>query len=326
MKASDSGVILVNLGTPSAPTKVAVADFLRQFLSDQRVVEAPRWLWWWVLNAAIIPLRASRVATAYRTIWTDRGSPLRVVTEDQALALEAALGQRCNDRQVTVTHAMTYGEPSLAFRIAELQRRNLRKIVVVPLFPQYSATTTGAVYDQVADFIRASRNIPDIHVIKQYYQNPRYIEALASSVRRHRQAAGAGQKLLMSFHGLPEAYAKKGDPYPTQCIETATALAAQLDLEPERWAYAFQSRFGRQEWVKPYTDTLLVAWAEAGIENIDVICPSFAADCLETLEEMAMRNRDLFCNHGGKRLTLIPCLNSDHEHMEMLVDVVDQYL
>lgn len=320
------GVILVNLGTPDAPTAKAVARFLRKFLSDQRVVEAPRWLWWAVLNAIVIPLRAGKIATAYRAIWSHRGSPLRTITEDQVGGLQAFLDRtppRCAFR---VTYALTYGEPSLAVRVAELLQHGVEKIIVLPLYPQYSATTTGAVYDQLASLVMSSRNVPDITVIKQYCQCPEYIEVLARSVLRHWRNTGRNQKLLIAFHGIPEEYVEKGDPYREQCVATAIALANRLQLGDDQWAYSFQSRFGRQEWIKPYADALLVQWAESGAESVDVICPSFSADCLETLEEMGMRNRELFLLRGGKKFSLIPCLNADPEHVEILAKIVRQQL
>ncbi|MGK2913718.1 MAG: ferrochelatase [Porticoccaceae bacterium] len=320
------GVILVNLGTPSAPTAKAVARFLRQFLSDQRVVEVPRWLWWVVLNGIIVPLRAKKIAHAYRGIWTDRGSPLRVITEDQATALQTFLDRQGSEPSFAVTYAMTYGGHTVATRVVELHQQGVGKIIVLPLYPQYSATTTAAVYDQLAALTLSSRNVPDVTVIKHYCQYPEYIETLARSVLAHWRSAGRNQKLLISFHGIPKDYIEKGDPYYAQCAYTATAVANRLQLTPDQWAYGFQSRFGRQEWIKPYADILLKQWVATGVASVDVICPSFSADCLETLEEMAIRNRELFLGSGGDKFALIPCLNAHSEHIEMLAKIISKQL
>ncbi len=321
----NTGVVLVNLGTPEMPTAVAVARFLRQFLSDPRVVEAPRWLWWGVLNGIILPLRTGRVTRAYRAIWREQGSPLRVITAAQAAALQAALRQGVQPAPL-VTYAMTYGQPSLATRIAELQARGVDKFLILPLYPQYSATTTGAVYDQVAALIKAARDVPEIAVVKHYYQQAAYIDALATTVVEHWREHGRGQKLLMSFHGIPADYAARGDPYRDQCVATARALAAKLSLPADAWAFGFQSRFGRREWLRPYVDGLLREFAHSGVSRVDVVCPSFAADCLETLEEIDIRNRQLFLAAGGVEFALIRCLNDRPRHIDLLARIVNHHL
>lgn len=320
-----TGVVLVNLGTPETPTAVAVARFLRQFLSDPRVVEAPRWLWWGVLNGVILPLRIGRVTRAYRAIWGEQGSPLRVITAAQAAALQDELRQGAQPESL-VTFAMTYGQPSLATRMVELQARGADKFLILPLYPQYSATTTGAVYDQVAALIRAARDVPEIVVVKHYYQQAAYIDALAATVLEHWRQHGRGQKLLMSFHGIPADYVARGDPYRDQCVATAQALAARLALPADAWAFGFQSRFGRREWLRPYVDGLLREFARSGVSSVDVVCPSFAADCLETLEEINIQNRELFLAAGGVEFALIRCLNDSPRHIDLLAQIVNHHL
>ncbi len=312
----DLGVLLVNLGSPQVATRRGVAEFLRPFLLDRRVVELPRWLWWPLLNGVIIPLRAARAARAYRAIWTESGSPLRAYTGRLAARLQEEFAQ-CN-QAVRVAWAVTYGEPGIADALKKLQGDGVGKIVVVPLFPQYSATTTGAVYDQIADFVKRVRNIPELHVVRNYPALPEYIAALADSVRAHWQAHGRSARLLISFHGIPQRCADLGDPYPRDCEVTAELLAAALGLAAEDWQLTFQSRFGRQQWLQPYTDVTLDNLARSGIATVDVICPAFATDCLETLEEIAVENRGRFRAAGGHELRLIPCLNDSLAHAQAL--------
>lgn len=321
---SGTGVLLVNLGSPQTPTRRGVAEFLRPFLLDRRVVELPRLLWWPLLQGVVIPLRAGRVARAYQTIWQPGGSPLRCYTERLAAGLEhryATLG-----RPLNVRWAMTYGEPGIADELQRLRRAGAETIVVLPLFPQYSATSTGAVFDQLADFVKRQRNIPELRVIKRYADLPKYIAALADSVRDHWRAHGRGDRLLMSFHGIPQRCADLGDPYPTDCEATAARLAEALHLAPEDWQLAYQSRFGRQRWLLPDTEAILAQWAHSGVAQVDVICPAFATDCLETLEEIAGRNAEKFCAQGGRALRLIPCLNDSREHVQVLQVLIDEHL
>lgn len=315
-ESRDLGVLLVNLGSPQVPTRRGVAEFLRPFLLDRRVVELPRWLWWPLLNGVIIPLRAARVARAYSSIWTESGSPLRAYTGRLAARLQEEFSQ-CN-QTVPVAWAVTYGEPGIAEALRKLQQDGVGRIVVVPLFPQYSATTTGAVYDQIADFVKSARNIPELHVVRNYPALPEYIAALADSVRAQWQAHGRSARLLMSFHGIPQRCADLGDPYPRDCEVTARLLAAALGLAAEEWQLTFQSRFGRQRWLQPYTEVTLDHWARSGIATVDVICPAFATDCLETLEEIAVENRARFRAAGGHELRLIPCLNDSLPHARAL--------
>lgn len=333
MPDSKSGVILVNLGTPESPTAASVRQFLREFLSDPRVIDAPRLPWRILLNTIILPLRSRKVARAYASIWTEQGSPLRKYSQGLAEGLcqstkfdhqgivQNTLENSCS--AVEITWAMTYGEPSIANRLEEMLSKGIDKILVLPLYPQFSSTTTGAVYDRLQSINKTRRNIPDIRCVHDYHDQPLFIEALASSVTEHWHVAGRKQKLLMSFHGLPESYVDKGDPYIDQCKKTASLLARQLELNVDEWAYSFQSRFGPTSWVKPYTDETLVGWAQDGVNNVDVICPSFATDCLETLEEIGQQYHALFRQSGGDELVLIPCLNDSSSHIKLMEELIN---
>ena len=321
-----TAVVIVNLGTPVEPTKKSVAAFLREFLSDPRVVEVPRPVWSLILNAFIIPFRVPRVAEAYKSIWTESGSPLRSITEKQAELLQESLREQLGDTAPLVRYAMTYSGPSLETVISELEAGNIDHILVLPLYPQYSATTTGSVYDQLAGIVRRRRNIPQIHVIKQYFDYPPYIEALAQTVLESWQKRGRPQRLLMSFHGIPQRYCDKGDPYFKQCRATAESLAARLELSSQQWALSFQSRLGKAKWLSPYTIDVLTQWGREQLEHVDVICPAFSADCLETLEEIDVENREVFTTAGGGRFDLIPCLNDHPAHIKMMTELVRSYL
>ena len=325
MSTKKTGVILVNLGTPSAPDTRSVARYLREFLSDPRVVEAPRLLWWCMLNLVIIPFRSRKVSKNYRSIWLDQGSPLKVISERQAAALQSVLNES-SDRDFVTIYAMTYGEKSIADGVKNLQDQGVNNIIVLPLFPQYSASTTAAVYDQLGALIKNYRCIPDIRIVHHYYDCSSYIDALADSIRDHWQKNGQAECLLMSFHGIPQSYVDKGDPYYTQCRQTASSLACRLGLSEQQWAFSFQSRFGRQEWIKPYTDVVLKEWGARGLTSIDVICPAFASDCLETLEEIDQKSRQLFLQSGGKKFSMVPCLNDSTSHVEMLRELIYQNL
>ena len=319
-------IILMNLGTPAEPTAGAVREFLRDFLSDPRVVEIPAPIWKLILNLFVLPARPKRIAPAYAEIWNEgldgeavAGSPIAYYTNRQAEGVAQALGgEETGVNDVTVTYAMTYGEPGLARRVADLRQRGVESFTVLPLYPQYSATTTGAIYDQVAAIVRSERNVPDIRVVHDYFQHPRYIEALANSVREHWEAHGQAEKLMMSFHGIPVANVRKGDPYHQQCLGTAEMLAKALALPRNRWEITFQSRFGKAEWLQPYTDKTLEEWGQTGVASVDVICPAFSSDCLETLEEIAVENRANFIEAGGKEYRYIPALNAREDHIAAL--------
>jgi ferrochelatase len=317
-----TGVLLTNLGTPEAPTPRAVRRYLKQFLSDPRVVELPRLLWWPVLNLVILNTRPRRSARAYKKIWTDAGSPLLVIGERQQAALQAALHARFAT-PVPVELAMCYGQPSVAAGLARLHAAGVRQVLVLPLYPQYSATSTAAVFDAVTAELRDWRAVPELRFVNDYHDHPAYIAALADSVREFQSAQGRPQRLLMSFHGIPQEYADKGDPYPGQCGTTASRLAAALGLQRADWQLSFQSRLGPKDWLQPYTDRTLQQLGRDGVEHVQVICPGFSADCLETLEEIAMENRDVFLAAGGKRYEYIPCLNDSPSHIDMLAQLVE---
>lgn len=328
-------VILMNLGTPAAPTPAGVRQFLKEFLSDSRVVEIPKPLWQLILNLFILPRRPKAIAPAYEEIWNHgldgeavKGSPIDYYTRRQVELLQARLQKSAadGDSSVVVAHAMTYGSPSLVEAVTELRGQGVDTFTVLPLYPQYSATTTGAIYDQVAKIFREQRNIPDISVIHEYWRNPSYIGALANSVREHWQKHGAAEKLLMSFHGIPKANTRKGDPYYHQCCGTAELLAEALSLPRDKWEICFQSRFGKAEWLQPYTDKTLIEWGQNGVSSVDVICPAFSSDCLETLEEIAVENRANFIDAGGREYRYIPALNARADHIEALESVLRQRL
>lgn len=319
------GVLLTNLGTPEAPTPRAVRRYLAEFLSDPRVVEAPRWLWLPALYGIILTIRPRRSAAAYAKIWWDEGSPLLVIARRQQRALQQRLDEVLN-RPAHVALAMRYGEPSLARGLDELRDAGAEKILLLPMYPQYSATTTATTFDRVAEILRGWRDQPALRTVMHYPGEPAYIRALAGSVRRYWQAHGRGERLMLSFHGIPKRYAKKGDPYPRDCGLTGQRLAAELGLDGGEWKTCFQSRFGREPWLQPYTDKTLEAWAREGVKTVDVLCPGFSADCLETLEEIAIGNRELFEASGGERLSYIPALNDDPAHIDMLAGLVEREL
>ena len=313
---STTGLLLVNLGTPDSPATADVRRYLAEFLSDPRVVEAPRWLWWPLLHGVILNTRPRRSAEAYRRIWTDQGSPLLLHTRRQAEALQEALGEA-----VRVVPAMRYGNPSIASGLQQLRDAGCGRILVLPLYPQYSATTTASTFDAVAEELKKWRHLPALRLVDQYHDHPGYIAALAASVRDFQAEKGKPDLLLFSFHGIPQRYADQGDPYPQQCERTARLLADALELAPDQWRLSYQSRMGREPWLQPYTSDTLEKLAGQGIRHVQVLCPGFAADCLETLEEIAMENRELFLAAGGEQYQYIPCLNDRPEHIQTLADI-----
>ncbi|GAC1625761.1 MAG: ferrochelatase [Nevskia sp.] len=316
-----TGVLLINLGTPEAPTISAIRRYLAQFLADPRVVEIPRLIWLPILYLFVLSLRPKRLTHAYAAVWTDEGSPLLAISRKQEKALRAALAAEYGG-DVPVALAMTYGTPSIPAALAELDARNVRRIVVLPLYPQYSGSTTAAAYDAVFAELRQRRWLPELQTIGSYHDHPSYIAALANSVRRHWQAQGRGQHLLISFHGVPQRYVELGDPYYCQCQKTARLLAEALALAKDDYSVSFQSRFGRTPWVQPYTDQTVVKLAQAGVRTLDAICPGFSADCLETLEEVSLRYAEDFTGAGGERMRYIPALNDHPEHIEALCGVL----
>ena len=307
-RAAGTAVLLVNLGTPQAPTAAAVRRYLAEFLSDPYVVQIPKLLWLPLLHAVILPLRSARVARNYAKIWLPEGSPLAVHTRRLAARLQPLLPE------ATVQHAMRYGEPALDARLRELEAGGVRRVLVLPLYPQYSSTTTGT----VAALVERARGGLETRVLEDYATHPGWVEAVADSIRAHWQAHGRGQRLLFSFHGLPQRLVDGGDPYEAQCRASAEAIARALSLPPSDYALSYQSRFGRERWLGPATDETVREQAKAGVRELDVVCPGFAADCLETLEEIAMENASVFREAGGASLRYVPCLNDSPAHAEVL--------
>ena len=317
-----AAVLLVNLGTPTAPTAQAVRPYLAQFLADPRVIEYPRWLWWLILHGVILRFRPKRSAHAYSKIWEKRGSPLRFGSEALATGLQAEIRRQRPQAPIKVALAMSYGNPSVAQTIEQLQREGVRRLLVLPLYPQFSATSTGSVLDAVAGSIMKMRWPPELRIINDYHDDPGYIEALAQSIEHWWATNGRGDKLLLSFHGIPERYRDAGDPYFCQCQATARLLGARLQLDERHMAVSFQSRLGRERWLHPYTDATVRQLAADGVRKLDVACPGFAVDCLETLEEIAMQNRDFFVGAGGETLRYIPALNDSPGQLQSLTSLV----
>jgi ferrochelatase len=324
-RAPRVGILLTNLGTPSAPRRQALRRYLREFLWDPRVVEMPRLLWWFILHGIILNIRPARSAASYRSVWTERGSPLLFHTRDQADALREAMAREYGDR-VIVDFAMRYGAPSISAALQGMMQRGVRKLLVLPLYPQYSGATTGSTFDALAADFTRRRWIPELRFVTHYHDHPDYIRALADSVRAHRAAHGATAKLLFSYHGVPQRYLDEGDPYHCECLKTSRLVAAELGLGEADYLTTFQSRFGREEWLKPYTDVTLRSLPGQGFKAVQVVCPGFAADCLETLEEVAVENREYFLAAGGERYEYIPCLNSSAAHITALASIAGQHL
>lgn len=322
MPAESVGILLANVGTPDEPTPTAVRRYLKQFLSDPRVVEMPRLIWWFALHGFILRVRPARSAEGYRKIWTDKGSPLLLHSEEIAGALQSMLSSRMTTK-VHVEIAMSYGNPSLGTALKKLYARNVQRIVMLPLYPQYSGSTTGSVFDAVTTQLAKLRWVPEFRFINHYFDSANYIEALAASIRDHWQQQGRGERLLFSFHGLPVQMLDAGDPYYHHCKETATRVAVALELSADDFLMGFQSRAGRGEWLQPYTDEMLKEWGAAGCGKIDVVCPGFAADCLETLEEIAIRYAEVYTEAGGGELRYIPALNARDDHIACLADLVE---
>ena len=321
MSYKKTAVILTNLGTPKTNTKAAVSDFLKEFLSDTRVVEIPKVIWWFILNLIILPFRSGKSLKAYNKIWTDEGSPLLSISRQQQAALQQNLGDK-----IKVELMMRYGEPSFASVINGLLEDNYQNLIILPLYPQNSATTTATSFDLIGDIMKKSRAIPDIKFISNYHGDPGYIHALAASIQEHWQQQQRQRFLLMSFHGLPQRNVDLGDPYYDQCTGTAQLLATIMGLESKQWGMSFQSRFGKQTWLQPYTSETLATLADNGLKEIDIVCPGFSVDCLETLEEIQMENREVFIEHGGEQYHYIPCLNDRADHIQMMADLVKPYL
>jgi len=310
-------IILANLGTPDEPTIPAVRRFLKQFLSDQRVIEIPKPIWQIILRLFILPFRPKRVSQAYAQVW-GQDSPMREILFEQVSAVKTHLTQLYPQFELNVVPAMTYGNPNIQDVLAQVSAQPQEHVILFPLFPQYSATSTAPLYDAVAKWVVQQRNLPGLTVIRDYYQHPLFIQSLAQSVRDYQASHGQPEKLLMSFHGIPQPYADKGDPYADRCRITGKLVAEALGLNEDQYAISFQSRFGKQEWIKPYTDVLLEDWAKQGVKSIQVMSPAFSADCLETLEELAIENAEAFKALGGESYSYIPALNSREDHLRLL--------
>lgn len=319
------GILLINLGTPVAADVKAVKHYLAEFLSDSHVVELPHWLWLPILHTIVLPVRSRKSAKLYKKIWTQEGSPLLVFSKKISQGLGKILQQEFNEK-IKVVLAMRYGSPSIAEGLEFFRENNIQKLIILPLYPQYSFSATASTFDTVTKLITAWKVVPDIHFINQYSENINYINALATHIENFWEKHHRGEKLLFSFHGLPQKSIAKGDPYYSQCLKTSELTAKKLNLPAEKWQVVFQSRFGKQRWLEPYCDKTLQAFAKQGYKNIDIICPGFPADCLETLEEIAIRNRETFIEAGGQQLNYIPALNDSLEHLKALVSLVQQKL
>jgi ferrochelatase len=310
-----TAILLINLGTPDAPTPASVRRYLREFLSDPRVVNLPRLPWQLLLNTVILPIRAPRVAKNYAKIWYENDSPLRVITTQIAEKLQHKLN-------IPVVVGMRYGQPKISDVLLQLQQQKIENLLILPLFPQYSSATTASIFDKVTAAIKTWRAIPTFNFINNYHDNPHYIAQLAQSVKAHWAEKGKAQKLIISFHGLPKQFIEKGDPYEKQCQATATLLAEALELAPQDWLLCYQSRFGKAAWLQPYVVDVLRQLPKDGIKSIEIISPGFPADCLETLEELAIQNRDIFMHAGGRSYEYIPALNASDAHIDCLAEII----
>ncbi len=319
-----TGVLLVNLGTPDAATPAAVRRYLAEFLSDPRIVEMPRWLWKPILHGFILRIRPRKVAKSYQSVWTEEGAPLLAISKKQQQLLQQAVSSSFTS-SIRVELGMRYGNPSISSALRNLKNAGAKNILVLPLYPQYSATTTASIFDAVVTELKQWRWIPELRFIQHYHDHPAYIDALVDSIQQFQQQQGEAEKLLFSFHGLPQRYHDNGDPYFCECHKTARLVAEKLQIDENQWALSFQSRFGREEWLKPYTDKTLISWAQQGVKSVQVVCPGFAADCLETLEEIQIENRDYFLNAGGESFAYIPALNSNEDHIQMMKQLIAQH-
>jgi len=318
-QAARTAVLYCNLGTPSAPTAPALRKYLAEFLGDSRVVEIPKPIWWLILHGIILRVRPAKSAAKYASIWTEQGSPLKAFTEQQAQSLGTALHDR--GHHVTVRYAMRYGQPSIPEQLNALKAEGVQRVLIVPAYPQYSGTTTASVFDAVYRWGLKTRLIPEMRFVNRYHDDPRYIAALAQTVRAHWAAHGQAEQLVMSFHGVPERTLQLGDPYHCECMKTGRLLAEALGLAKDQYKLTFQSRFGKAKWLEPYTEPTLVAMAGQGVKKVDVICPGFTSDCLETLEEIQQEAQEAFLHAGGESFSYIPCLNNNAQWIEALADI-----
>jgi protoporphyrin/coproporphyrin ferrochelatase len=323
-QAPRTAVLYCNLGTPDAPTAPALRRYLAQFLGDSRVVEIPKPIWWLILHGIILRTRPAKSAAKYASVWTPEGSPLMVWTQKQAALLKGFLGEQ--GHQVDVRVAMTYGNPGVAQELNKLKAEGFTRILVLPAYPQYSGTTTAALFDAIYKWAERTRYVPELRFVNHFHDDPGYINALAATVRKHWQANGKPEQLVMSFHGVPERTLHLGDPYHCECHKTGRLLAEALGLGKHQYTITFQSRFGKAKWLQPYTEPTLVAMAQAGTKKVDVVCPGFTGDCLETLEEINMEAREAFLHAGGTEFSYIPCLNDDLDWVRALTAIATQHL
>lgn len=319
------GILVTNLGTPDAPTTSALRRYLGEFLWDPRVVEAPRALWWLILHGVILRIRPRQSAAAYRSVWQPEGSPLLIHTANQCEGIREALQKKYGDN-IVVGFAMRYGNPSIANALDQMHEQGVRQLLVLPLYPQYSASTSASTFDAIAADFSRRRWLPDFRFISHYHDFPPYIEAMAKHIETHWEQNGRNHKLILSYHGIPRKYLDRGDPYHCECHKTSRLLAERLGLSEEDYMTTFQSRFGREEWLRPYTDETLKSLPPKGIHSVDVFCPGFSADCLETIEEINEENRGYFTGAGGKRFEYIPALNATDGHIDALVQLIEQNL
>jgi ferrochelatase len=315
-----TGILLINLGTPAAPTAKALRPYLKQFLSDSRVIEIPKAIWWFILNGIILNVRPAKSAAKYATIWTPDGSPLLVHTQKQATLLKGLLGEQ-GMRNLVVEYAMRYGQPSVEQTMIKMREAGVERLLVIPLYPQYAGSSSATALDDVFRTLQKMRNMPEVRTVRHFHDHPAYIQALADSVREHWRLNGRAEKLVMSFHGVPRFTLDKGDPYHCECLKTGRLLAEELGLSKAEYVVSFQSRFGKAEWIKPYTTEVLSQLARDGVSKIDIMCPGFVGDCLETLEEIAMEGKEDFLTHGGKEYRYIACLNERPAWITALAEI-----
>ena len=318
------GILLCNLGTPDAPRPAELRRYLKEFLSDPRVVEIPRLLWWMILNLIILRIRPRRSAKLYQSVWTEAGSPLMLYSQEQVKAVKQRLAEKYGD--IPVVLGMRYGNPSMASAIKQLTDQNVRDIIVLPLYPQYAGATTGSTFDAIAKTFTQLRWVPELQFINGYHKSEGYIQALCTTIKRHIDEHGQPDKLVFSYHGTPERYLKNGDPYHCFCHQTTRLVREKMGLEENQVMTTFQSRFGREPWLQPYTDETLEQLPEDGVKHVAVICPGFSSDCLETIEEINMEARESFIESGGEHFHYIPCLNDDPAHIDALISILEKRL
>lgn len=318
------GVLLINLGTPDEPTPKALRRYLKEFLSDHRVVEIPRLIWMAILHLFILPLRPKNSAKLYASVWTDEGSPLMAITQKQTHKLQKSLNEQYGEDQIPVAMGMRYGNPSIKKALAELADKNVRDITVLPLYPQYCAATTGSTFDAIAKELTNYRWVPSLRFINGYHQSSSYIEAISQTIRDYINVSGMPERLIFSYHGTPKRYLEQGDPYFCFCMQTTRLVTESLQLDELNVITSFQSRFGKAEWLQPYTEEKLKALPSEGVKHVAVICPGFSSDCLETIEEIEVENKEYFIEAGGEQYDYIPCLNDSDAHIKMMRALVSE--